>query len=77
VPDDPQIIAGLPGEWAARDGHAVDARHHLALVPGEEHHSGDMLVKVIAHRPGYLCPIPPAQNRLPFAVDVGERFPLR
>jgi len=26
---------------------------------------------------GYLCPIPPAQNRLPFAVDAGERFPLR
>jgi uncharacterized protein len=26
---------------------------------------------------GYLCPIPPAQNRLPFAVDAGERFPRR
>jgi uncharacterized protein len=53
--DDPQIIAGLPGEWVVRDGHAVDARHNLALAPGEEHHSGDKLLKVIAPRPGTIA----------------------
>lgn len=26
---------------------------------------------------GYLCPIPPQENRLPFGVEAGERFPLR
>lgn len=26
-----------------------------------------------AHAPEYACPLPPAQNRLPFAVTVGER----
>jgi uncharacterized protein (DUF1684 family) len=26
---------------------------------------------------GYLCPIPPTQNRLTVAVEAGERFPLR
>jgi len=52
---DPQIIAGLPGEWVVRDGNAVDARHNLALAPGEEHHSGDKLIKVIAPRPGTIA----------------------
>lgn len=27
-----------------------------------------------AFAPHYLCPLPPAQNRLPFAVEAGERF---
>jgi uncharacterized protein (DUF1684 family) len=53
--DDPQIIAGLPGEWVVRDGHAVDAQHNLALAPGDEHHSGDKLLKVIAPRPGTIA----------------------
>jgi uncharacterized protein len=53
--DDPQIIAGLPGEWVARNGHAVDARHNLTLAPGEEHHSDDKVVKVIAPRPGTIA----------------------
>lgn len=25
---------------------------------------------------GYLCPIPPAENRLPFTVEAGETFPI-
>ena len=53
--DNPQIIAGLPGEWVVRDGRAVDAQHNLALAPGEEHHSGDKLLKVIAPRPGTIA----------------------
>jgi uncharacterized protein (DUF1684 family) len=53
--DAPQIIAGLPGEWVVRDGYAVDAQHHLALAPGEEHHSGDKLLKVFAPRPGTIA----------------------
>ncbi len=53
--DDPQIIAGVPGEWAVRDGRATDAQHNLALAPGEEHHSGDKLLKVIAPRPGTIA----------------------
>ena len=53
--DDPRIIAGLPGEWAVRDGHAVDAQRNLALAPGEEHHRGDKLLKVIAPRPGTIA----------------------
>jgi hypothetical protein len=52
---DPQIIDGLPGEWVLRDGHAVDEQHHLVLAPGQEHHSGDQLVKVIAPRPGTVA----------------------
>jgi uncharacterized protein (DUF1684 family) len=53
--DDPQIIAGLPGEWAVRDGRAVNEQHNLALAPGEEHHSGAKLLKVIAPRPGTIA----------------------
>jgi uncharacterized protein len=53
--DGPQIIAGLPGKWVTRDGYAVDMEHNLALAPGEEHHSGDKLVKVVAPRPGTIA----------------------
>lgn len=51
----PQLIAGLPGEWTARDGRAVDGQHGLALAPGQEHRSGDKLIKVIAPRPGTIA----------------------
>jgi uncharacterized protein len=51
----PQFIAGLPGEWVVREGRAADAQHNLALAPGEEHLSGDKLIKVIAPRPGRIA----------------------
>jgi uncharacterized protein len=53
--EDPQVIDGLPGEWAVRDGRAVDLQHGLTLVPGQEHPSGDKLIKVIAPRPGTIA----------------------
>jgi len=52
---DPQPVPGLPGEWAVRDGRAVDLQHHLALAPGEERARGDQLIKVIAPRPGTIA----------------------
>jgi uncharacterized protein len=53
--DDPQVIDGLPGEWVVRAGRAVDEQHNVALAPGEEYHSGDKLLKVIAPRPDTLA----------------------
>ncbi len=53
--DDPQPVAGVQGEWVARDGHAVEARSGLVLAPGADHHSGDQLLKVIAPRPGTVA----------------------
>ena len=34
--DDPRIIAGLPGEWAVRDGHAVGHGHLPPDLPRGE-----------------------------------------
>lgn len=48
---EPQVIAGLPGSWIARDGRAVELVHDLVLAPGQEHRSGEKLVKVLAPRP--------------------------
>ncbi len=49
--DEPQAVPGLAGEWVGRDGLAVKTRSDLTLKPGQEHHSGDKLVKVITPRP--------------------------
>lgn len=49
----------FPGTGAAGDTVTLD--FNFAYAPH------------CAHAPEYSCPIPPAQNRLPFAVTAGER----
>jgi uncharacterized protein (DUF1684 family) len=53
--EDPQPIAGLPGEWFIRDGRARNEQLDLALAPGQEHLRDGLLVKVIAPRPGTIA----------------------
>ncbi len=52
--DTARQIPGLPGSWAARNGHVVDPDQGIDLSPGERTSLGELTVTAIA-RPGRVA----------------------